>query len=59
MKTEKELIDINNEIYKLLIDEKLSYMEVFSVLETVKSYFVGKLIQANMHVEVMSVRRKE
>jgi len=59
MKTEKEIIDINNKIYKLLMDEEVNYIEAFAILETTKAYYVGKLIQAGADLQVFAVRLKK
>jgi len=59
MKAEEDLIDLNNRIYQLLMDEKLTYMECFAVLETVKSYIVGRLIKENMTINLVPVRLKK
>lgn len=55
MKKEEDLIDFNNEIYRLINDEDLSYMEIFGCLETVKTFYMAKLIKENMKINIIPV----
>lgn len=55
MITEEQQQKICNDIQKIIQDAKMSYLEVFGVLETIKVYYGAQLIDRNIKTEIVGV----